>query len=142
MRILGIDYGRARIGLAISDEEGIVVQPLPALRWSSEALALKEIARHVETQGVGRIVVGVPYNMDGTLGEMAQEATAFARSVERAVGRPVDTHDERGSSLEADRVLREGKAPRKRRKELQDSLAAAVILRDYLDARRGDREIA
>lgn len=136
MRVLGIDYGRARIGLALSDEEGIVAQPLPALRWSSEKLVLEEIGRQVAECGVGRIVVGLPCNMDGSLGEMAQEAMAFARSLERTVGRAVEMYDERGSSLEADRVLREGKAPRKRRKELQDSLAAAVILRDYLDSRR------
>jgi putative Holliday junction resolvase len=136
MRILAIDYGRARLGLALSDEEEVVAEPLLALRWTSEAEVVAEIARCVAERGVRRIVIGLPRNMDGSLGEMAQEVLAFAQAVERTVGYPTDTFDERGSSLEADRVLREGRAPRGRRKELQDSVAAAVILREYLDARR------
>ncbi|UCF10212.1 MAG: Holliday junction resolvase RuvX [Candidatus Bipolaricaulota bacterium] len=136
MRVLAIDYGRARLGLALSDADGIVAHPLAVLRRRSEAQLLDEIRALVNERSVERIVVGLPRNMDGSLGAMADEVLGFAHRLEAEVGRPVDTFDERGSSLEADRVLREGNAPRKRRRDLQDSIAAVVILSGYLEERR------
>ena len=137
MRLLGIDYGRKRLGLALSDEGGILASPLPArIRSRSETddiAFLKDLTRE---RGVERIVVGLPLNMDGSSGEMAEEALRFAALLEEEIGIPVATIDERLTSVEADRVLIEGGFSRQRRKGLRDSLAAVLILQAYLDRLR------
>jgi len=137
MRLLGIDYGRKRLGLALSDEGGILASPLPArIRSRSETddiAFLKDLTRE---RGVERIVVGLPLNMDGSSGEMAEEALRFAALLEGEIGIPVATIDERLTSVEADRVLIEGGFSRQRRKGLRDSLAAVLILQAYLDRLR------
>jgi putative Holliday junction resolvase len=136
MRVLGIDYGRRRIGLALSDEAGILASPLPTyVRGRSEDRDIGALKRLIERHGVSAIVVGLPLNMNGSRGEMAREAEAFADRIQQATGLPVESFDERLTTREAERVLLEADLPRRRRKELRDSLSAVLILQGHL-ARR------
>lgn len=136
MRVLGIDYGRVRLGLALSDEDGVLASPLPPLARSHRDV--DEITRLVRERKVERIVVGLPLLMDGTKGTMAEEARAFADRVAAGTSRPVDLLDERWTSSEAERAMLEGNLSRERRKELRDGLAAVLILQAYLATQRAD----
>jgi putative holliday junction resolvase len=134
--ILAIDYGRQRIGLALSDECGLTARPLKILSRTNrrnDIVRLRELCR---THDVGSIVVGWPIHLDGTPGAMAAEASLFAERLRKQLGLPVDLLDERLSSWEAEQVIGETK-PRQaasvgRKRKTLDDLAAAVILRDYL----------
>jgi len=134
MRVLGIDYGRTRIGLALSDEDAVLASPLPpyASRRKDEA-KIEHLARLIEREGVGRVVVGLPLHMNGSAGEMADEVTAFAEQLSARAGVPVDLLDERQTTAEANRILHEARVPQKRRKHLRDGIAAVQILQCYLD---------
>jgi putative Holliday junction resolvase len=135
VRILGIDYGRRRLGLSLSDEAAILASPLAIWnRARSLDRDLANLARLVEERTIGRIVVGLPLNMDGTEGEMAREARDFAHCVTEATGRPVELFDERLTSAEAERAMLEGNLPRRRRRENRDALAAVLILQGYLES--------
>jgi putative Holliday junction resolvase len=135
MRILGIDYGRVRLGLALSDPDGILASPLPTLPRSRRASDdFHRIAGLAREHGVARIVVGLPLLMDGTSGTMANEAKTFADQVALHSRLPVDLFDERLTSSEAERAMLEGDLSRERRKELRDGLAAVLVLQAYLGA--------
>ncbi|MCK5586522.1 Holliday junction resolvase RuvX, partial [Candidatus Bipolaricaulota bacterium] len=127
MRILGIDYGRRRIGLAISDEAEFLARPLdPYLRTHSLQKDLDHLSQLAKEFEVGTIVVGLPLNMDATKGEMALEVEEFVAQL-RAVSKVnIVVSDERLTSAEAERVLLEGNVKRKDRKQLRDGLAAAL----------------
>ena len=134
MRVLGIDYGRQRLGLALSDEGAVLASPLPLhTRRRDPDADLRDLTKLFERKQVSRAVVGLPLHMDGSAGEMAAEASAFAGRLSAATGVPVDLLDERLTTVEADRVLREGNVPRARRGALRDGLAAVQILQCYLD---------
>ncbi len=134
MRVLGIDYGRRRIGLALSDEEGILASPLPTyVRGRSEERDIAGLASLIARHGVTAVVVGLPLNMNGSRGEMAREAEAFADRIRQKTTLPVELFDERLTSSEAERVLLEADLSRRRRKELRDSLSAVLILQGRLD---------
>jgi putative Holliday junction resolvase len=137
MRILAVDYGRARLGLAMSDEDGVLASPLPSLPRSRRDL--DEIARLARSRSAARIVVGLPLSMDGSNGAMAAEARAFAQQLAQSACLPVDLFDERWTSAEAERAMIEGDLSRRRRKELRDGLAAVLILQAYLDQRAASR---
>ena len=134
MRILGIDYGRKRLGLALSDEGQTLASPLPVYQRRGDKQDLTYLTRLVEEKEVGQIVTGLPRNMNGTLGEMAQEVLAFLDALKETISLAVDTFDERLSSAEAERVLIQADLSRKRRKTLKDSLAAVLILQGYLES--------
>ena len=136
-RILAIDYGRARHGLAVSDGLGLAGHPLPALQRGKGPRDLAELRRVIDEHDVRRLVVGLPLNMDGSEGPMAAEARAFAQGLEREFGLPVLLEDERLSTDAADSLLREGGLRPSERKALRDSVAAAVILRSVLDREAG-----
>ena len=134
MRILGIDYGRRRIGLAISDEEGILASPFPTyVRERSVAQDITALTSLIDKHGVTAVVVGLPLNMNGSRGEMAREAEAFADRIRQETALPVELFDERLTSSEAERVLLEADLPRRRRRDLRDSLSAVLILQGHLD---------
>ena len=153
VRILALDYGRARIGVAVADSAVGLAQPLCTLERinrNEDMRRLRELARE---NGVKQIVVGLPLRLDGTRGEMAEEAEGFAQRIRKQIGVPVEMVDERLTSWEAERLLEEVqgrmlKAPaipgRPARKELGrlgvDAVAAAVILKEYLDRRRAADE--
>jgi putative Holliday junction resolvase len=134
--VLAIDYGRRRIGLALSDPLGLTAQPLETLARTNRRGDLRRLREIVRQHGVRRIVVGHPLNLDGTSGEMAAEAAQFAVRVAKQLRLPVELVDERLSSWEAEQILTaESAVPGKRRWGDVDHLAAAVILRDYLERR-------
>lgn len=134
MRILGIDYGRRRIGLAVSDEAGFLARPLdPYQRTHSLRKDLEYLARLAREAEAGTIVVGLPLNMNGSKGEMAVEVEEFVGQLQKLMGIAVVVFDERLTSSEAERVLLEGNVKRKDRKRLRDGLAATLILQGYLD---------
>jgi putative Holliday junction resolvase len=140
-----VDYGRARMGLAIADTQTQLPRPLLTLERvnrNEDMRRLRELARE---HSVRQIVVGLPLRLDGTRGEMAEEAARFAARLRKQLGLPVDMLDERLTSWEAERLLEEqagrvlhdtkthrGKDPRPARTSV-DAVAAAVILREYLD---------
>jgi putative Holliday junction resolvase len=137
--ILAIDYGRKRLGLALSDASGAISQPFATWNRTNRRRDLARLRELVKQRGVRRIVVGLPLHLDGTPSEMSQEATGFATRVEKAIGVRVEMVDERLTSWEAGQSLPRSRrapvSPRKRKTTLDD-LAAAVILRDYLDRER------
>jgi len=132
-RVLAIDYGRKRIGLAISDELGMTARPLETLARTNrrdDLRRLRELARQHE---VARIVVGNPVRLDGSAGEMAEQAARFAARVHKELGLPVEMMDERLSSWEAQETTAATKTKRDKQGASVDAVAAAVILRDFLE---------
>jgi putative Holliday junction resolvase len=135
-RVLGIDAGERRVGVALSDELRLLASPLIVLdRGRGLAPVLDALAEVARTEGVAHMVVGLPLNADGTQGRQARRAQDFARVAERVVGVPVEMWDERLSSKEAEEIARaQGRNMRRLRERGQlDAIAAAVILQDYLD---------
>jgi putative holliday junction resolvase len=140
MRTLAIDYGRRRMGLAISDESGRLAAPLDVVQVTSPAMAARLAAEAARRQGAERLLVGLPLNMDGTFGPAAAEAAAWGRELSRAAGLPVTFVDERLSSFAAEQTLIEQKRAgrkltRKDKRRRQDALAAADFLQAFLDGR-------
>ena len=138
-RVLAVDYGQKRIGLAVSDELLLTAQPLATMVRTNRRNDLRRLRELCRKLGVARIVVGHPLNMDGTRGPMAEEAARFAARVHKDLGVPVELADERLSSWEAARTLRQTKS-RGKRPEKADDVAAAVILREYLETRGAKNE--
>ncbi|MGH9790789.1 MAG: Holliday junction resolvase RuvX [Candidatus Acidiferrales bacterium] len=137
-RVLAVDYGRRRIGLAISDEMGLTARPLATLTRTNRRNDLRRLREIARENSVGRILVGHPLNLDGTAGEMAGEAARFAERVRKELGLPVELADERLSTWEAEQM--HGARPRRRQREVPvDAVAAAVILRDYLERRAAQK---
>ena len=134
MRILAIDYGTRRIGLALSDPMGITAQPLETLARKTLASDLEHIVRIVEEREVGRAVIGLPRNLDGSPGALWDESEAFRLKLQEAAGIEVEGWDERLSSVEAERMLIAADVSRRRRKGAVDRVAAALILQSYLEA--------
>jgi putative Holliday junction resolvase len=130
MRILGIDYGTKRIGLALSDELGYTAQPLQYV----EAEKFAQIGEIVRQREVTKIVVGLPRNMDGTYGPSAEAAKALIEKLKLLVSVPIVTWDERLTTSQANRIMIETNTSRAKRKEKVDSMAAQLLLQSYLDA--------
>ena len=132
-RCLGIDYGLARVGLAMSDPSRVIASPLGAVSTED---ALYRVKATVKDDGVTEIVVGVPLHMNGSMSDMGREAIAFVAQLRAAVDVPVVTCDERLSTVEAERVLNSVDSPARRRQRAKgrvDAAAAAIILQSYLD---------
>ena len=139
MRILGIDFGTKRIGLAMSDELLLTAQGLDTIRRKELESDLALIKGIVDSNGVGEVIVGLPLNMNGTYSEKTKEAVLFADKLGKAISVPVKAWDERLTSMQADRAMLEGDMSRAKRKKLSDRLAAQIILQSYLDSRKRDR---
>lgn len=135
MRILGIDLGEVRVGLALSDEMGWTAQPFEVIKRQNDAQVLDEIARIVTEQEVGELVVGMPFNMNGSEGPRALLARTFIEELTERLHLPVHPVDERLSTVFAERALLEADMRRDKRKRVIDKVAAAVILQGYLDSR-------
>jgi putative Holliday junction resolvase len=133
-RILAVDWGERRIGLAVSDPTGLIARALPTLLVRSPEQAALEVLETCRTEEVERIVVGLPLRLDGTRGDAAEAAERFARRLESG-GFPVEMWDERLTSVEAERQMRELGQKVRGRKEKIDARAAAVLLQSYLDER-------
>jgi len=133
MRIMGIDYGEKRIGVAISDPLGITAQGLPTIERTNIQEDIQKILNIIREKEVGEIVVGLPKHMNNMLGEKAQAVLAFVDLIKKHVNIPVNTIDERLSTVRAHRTMLEGDLSRKKRKDRVDMIAAQLILQNYLD---------
>ncbi len=134
MRCLGIDYGTRRIGLSYGDEIGVAT-PLPALVQSTNEHRWAALSEVVQQRGISELVLGYPYNMDGTAGFKAKEVDAFADKLRDSFGLPVHFIDERLTSFEAESSIAKSKLRDLRASGLVDSRAATIILQDFLDQR-------
>ena len=135
-RILAVDYGRKRIGLALSDELGLTARPLTTMRRTNRQNDMKRLREICRRNGVCRIIVGHPLHLTGEAGAMAEEALGFARRLEKAMDIEVEMRDERLTSWEAQRTVTETRSGRAKESPLDD-VAAAILLRDYLEQKRG-----
>lgn len=133
-RVLAVDYGEKRIGLAISDELGISASPLMTLTKKSNEDAAIQIAQIVSRFRVAKVVVGLPRRTDGKEGEMERRVKAFAEKLRRKVKVPIVFFDERFTTRIAEQVLLEADLTRRKRKQVRDQLAAVILLQNYLDA--------
>jgi len=140
MRTIGLDYGERTIGVAVSDELGLTAQGVKTIRRSNREW--DELAELVRTYGAAAFVVGLPRNMNGSYGERAEAARAFARGLERRFAIPVVLWDERLSTIGAERALLEANLSRAKRKQVIDKMAAVFILQGYLDHKRTHPENA
>ena len=136
MRVLGLDLGSKRIGLALSDPDAGLAFPAGTLRSAGRKADIAALCELIRERGVGRVVVGHPRHMDGRRGPEAESAERFADALGRAAEIPVDLLDERWTSLEAERALREMGHSSRRTREHVDEVAAALILRTYLALRQ------
>ncbi|MGA2786560.1 MAG: Holliday junction resolvase RuvX [Verrucomicrobiota bacterium] len=133
MRILALDHGTKRIGVAVSDETKTIAQPLefiPAEPFADFLTRLRQLIREKEVE---LIIVGLPRNMDGSYGPAAEKVQTFVAALKDAVVVPVKTLDERLTSAQANRVLIQGGVRRDKRKEKVDKMAAAILLQSFLD---------
>jgi putative Holliday junction resolvase len=135
-RILGLDVGDRTLGVAVSDELGLTAQGVTVRQRSSLAGDLTFLREMCAGYGVAAIVIGLPKNMDGSLGPQAQKTLAFIEQVRRAAPVPVIAWDERLTTQAAERALLETNTSRRRRKAVRDRLAAQFILQSYLEWRR------
>jgi putative Holliday junction resolvase len=134
MRVLGIDFGSKRVGLAISDETGFLASPIGYVPGEAIAKVCASILEVVRERSVTEIVVGVPLKLDGKQSEQTQRTLQFIAALKEATTVPVKKWDERLTSVQANRILIEGNVRRKDRKEKVDQLAAQIMLQSYLDA--------
>lgn len=140
MRALGIDLGSARIGLALSDSSGIIASPFMVLKRSRSAVHDRtEIARIARVEEVEIVVVGLPLLMSGAHGPAARAATAEASRLATVVDVPVVLHDERLTTVSADRAMIEGGLRAPERRQVVDKVAAAIMLQSWLDSRRSSQ---
>jgi len=139
MRILAIDYGEKRIGLAVSDEMEVTARGIAVVERKSKKADLEAIAAAVTEFGAGAIIVGYPLRLDGSAGIQCGKVDRFIASLQEAVAVPVTAWDETLSTKEAEELMREAGVKRKKKRGMVDRIAAAVILQDYLNqkARQG-----
>lgn len=142
MRVLAVDVGERRIGLAISDISRTLARPLRTLTVRSAGDGVDQVAAeiarlHAEDDGLSTVVVGLPIRLDGSPSEQTPRVTAFIEALKMRTGVPILTADERLSSREAESLLAERTRDWRQRKVRLDAVAAAVILQDYLEAHRG-----
>lgn len=137
MRILGIDFGERRIGVAVSDADGAVSTPLETVPRTDDESAVRTLGEIARREGIGALVVGEPRRLDGTRGDAAERAAAFARKLAAASCLPYEMVDEVLTSVEARQRLVAAGVDVRRHPERIDSLAAQIILQEALDRRRG-----
>ena len=133
MRILALDHGTKRIGVAVSDETKTIAQPLEYIPAEPFADFLARLKILLVEKEIDLVLIGLPRNMDGTYGPAAQKVQAFVAVLRGAITVPIKTWDERLTSSQANRILIQGKVRRDKRKEKVDKMAAAILLQSYLD---------
>ena len=135
-KIMGVDYGDARTGIAISDLLCSIVGSTTVIHSRKDEKTIAEIKKLIEQNGVGEIVCGLPKNMDGTEGPRAEVCRAFAEQLKEATGLPVALWDERRTTVEAHNILSEHNYHGKKRKNTVDAVAASLILEGYLNFKK------
>lgn len=133
MRILALDHGTKRIGVAVSDETKTIAQPLEYIPAEPFADFLARLRKLLIEKEVDLVLIGLPRNMDGSYGPAAQKVQAFVAVLRSAVTVPIKTWDERLTLAQANRILIQGRVRRDQRKEKVDKMAAAILLQSYLD---------
>jgi putative Holliday junction resolvase len=136
MRILALDHGTKRIGVAVSDETKTIAQPLEYIPAEPFAEFLERLKTILAEKEVDFILIGMPRNMDGSYGPAAQKVEVFIAALKSAVTVPIKTWDERLTSTMANRALLQGNVRRDKRKQKVDAMAAAILLQSYLDMGR------
>jgi putative holliday junction resolvase len=134
MRVLGIDLGTKRIGVALSDSGGLVATPYEVIDRSSPARDRRRILELASETGAERIIVGLPLSLDGSIGPAARAALDEAAALRTTTDLPVETYDERLTTVTADRSLRAMNVRGRARRQVIDKVAAAVILQAWLDS--------
>jgi putative Holliday junction resolvase len=138
-RVVGVDLGSKRIGVAVSDAGGVIASPHTVIQRSGDRTrdhrAIRAVVEEYEAE---RVVVGLPLSLDGTMGPAARAAVAEAEELGAVVGVPVEVHDERLTTVSADRSLMEMKMKADARRRVVDKVAAAVMLQAWLDGQRND----
>ena len=134
MKTLALDVGTKTIGVAVSDELGITANGLGVIRRTNEKSDLESLAVFINEHKPGRIVVGIPFNSDGSLGERAKAIKSFSDTVSQFFGIKTVLWDESFTTVRAEKTLIGGGMGRKKRKKVVDKVAATVILREYLDS--------
>ncbi len=140
MRVLGLDYGRVRVGVALSDPTGTIAQVLEVIPHRGFAQVSARIRELVSAHQVDRIVLGLPRSLDGRERDEAAAVRSFARKLQSVLSMPVEFADERLSTAAAERALVSANERRARRRRVRDAVAAALILQTYLDRHRGTRQ--
>ncbi|WP_100012163.1 Holliday junction resolvase RuvX [Lentibacillus sediminis] len=139
MKMIGLDVGSRTIGVAVSDALGWTAQGLTTVKWKEEEItsADEELTRIIAEHEIGKAVIGLPKNMNGTIGERGEASQDYAEHVENVHGIPAVLWDERLTTIAAERVLLEADMSRKKRKKVIDKMAAVMILQGYLDQNKG-----
>ena len=136
MRILALDIGERRIGVAVSDPSGTLATSVSVIKRRSRREDFAAVAELVRRYGVEKVIVGLPRSMDGTIGPQARRVERYAAALAKALDVPVVLWDERLSTVSAERLMREAGLGEEERRARVDAVAAAVILQDYLDAQQ------
>ncbi len=139
MKIMAVDLGKARTGIAVCDASEMLASPVTVIHEHDEERLLEKIAALVLEQQPKQLVVGLPKNMDGSEGESAQRCRDFAEKLEQCTQLPVVLRDERGTTITAHGYLNSTDTRGKKRKAVVDAVAATIILQDYLDFRRNQK---
>jgi putative Holliday junction resolvase len=137
MRTLALDPGSVRVGVALSDELGLIAQPVEFIPAEPFPALLQRLRQILAEKQVGLIVVGLPRNMDGSYGPAALKVREFVAALRAEVATPIRTWDERLTSVQANRMLTEANVRRDKRKGRVDQMAAAILLQSFLDAQGG-----
>jgi putative Holliday junction resolvase len=135
MRLLGLDVGDKTIGVAVSDEMGWTAQGVEVIRRTSEQRDMDRLLEIAQQWEVSRIIIGLPKNMNGTIGPSGEKCIAFAEQIKQTLSLPVDLWDERLTTKAAERTLIQADVSRKKRKQVIDKMAAMLILQNYLDSK-------
>jgi len=134
MRILALDYGTVRVGVAVSDELKIIAQPLEFIAAQPAEGLLARLQQILREKEVELIIIGLPRNMNGSDGPAAESARRFAETLRQSVPQPIKMLDERLTSVQANRLLIQAKVRRAEQKKKVDMMAAAILLQSYLDS--------
>lgn len=139
-RLMGVDYGDVRTGLAVSDPLGILASGVGTFKATGRKALLALIEEKAAEYGVDEFVVGNPINMNGTVGERSEKAKRFAEELAAQSGKPVHLFDERCTTMAAHQILNVTDTRGKKRKEVVDTLSAQIILQNYIDSHKSDLE--
>lgn len=136
MRLMGLDYGDKTIGVAVSDELGWTAQGIETIRRTNKKSDMRRLSELIQEHQVKEIVVGLPKNMNATIGPRGELSMEFADQLQRTFKLPVHLWDERLTSMAAERTLLEADVSRKKRKQVIDKMAAVLILQGYMDSNK------
>ncbi len=139
MRFMGLDVGDKRIGVAISDESALIASPRETLERTGNRRDIAHLLELARREEVSEILVGMPWNLDGTSGPQADKVSRFVDALRASTEIPIAVWDERLSTVRAEEALIEADVSREKRRGVVDRVAAAIILQSYLDAKRGTR---